>query len=70
MARDPRAADILREKARLAAADGETTGKAAFGPLAVDFYPLCGRYAWFLGGQPVNKRDAIRWLTSPSSTIS
>ena len=67
MPRDPRAADVLRDKARRAATATET-GVALFGKLVVAYYPRCQRYAWFMDGQPVNKRDAIQWLTSPSNT--
>jgi hypothetical protein len=62
--RDPRAADILRDKAK-AASQGDVTGVAMFGPLVVAFYPLCERFAWFLDGQPINKRDAMTWLVKP-----
>lgn len=65
--RDPRAADILRAKAK-AASQGDVTGVAMLGPLLVAFYPLCERFAWFLDGQPVNKKDAVQWLISPSDT--
>jgi hypothetical protein len=63
--RNPRTVDILCQIARKAA-QGDTPGTALFGDLALAYYPISERFTWFLDGERITKKEAIKWLTSPS----
>jgi hypothetical protein len=63
--RDPKISDILRFMAK-SKARGDETGWCEFGRVAVAYYPRCGRYTWFMDGDPITKKEAVKWLVSPN----
>lgn len=39
------------------------TGHYAFGDIIdVRYYPVCGRFAFWLGGENISQRDLLRWI--------
>lgn len=65
--RDPKISNILRFMAKHKAT-GTETGVCNFGRVSVAYYPVCGRYTWFMDGDPITKKAAVEWLTSPRGT--
>jgi len=41
------------------------TGRWYFDHVGVHYYPVCGRYTFFLFGKPISQRELVLWMTSP-----
>ena len=63
--RNPRIADILRDRAKKNATKTDT-GTAGFDRVTVAYYPVSERCTWFLDGEPVSKKEAVDWLVRPA----
>jgi hypothetical protein len=68
MLNDPPIVTQLEQQAK-ANASGNHTGIASdgYGHIFVRYYPACGRFAWFGEYGPLNKREAVGFLTSLNS---
>ena len=63
----PRIINLLKRKAReaqtLTGAIG-VTGKWSLGPISVHYYPVCGRFTFFLYDLPISQRRLVTWMTA------
>jgi len=60
--------EAMKAEARLEQQRTNTLGKTGrwcFDRVSVHYYPVCGRYTFFLFGMPISQRKLVSWMTSP-----